>query len=290
MTGGGRVGVVPVAAWLANRTSRPHHVYRSLIRAVPVPPQRIRDWLSERELFLVVSTGRTGTKWLSGLLARMADAVVEHEPVPRETWAHREATEHPDAAARYVERFRLKEIYLRARARDPLVYGEVNGALRRHVDALREAVPTLRLVHLIRDGRDVVRSLVSRETWSSEHPVYGGFRPPPVDDLARSWDRRSPFERACWIWQWENAFIRERIPDCARLEDIVSSYAAFEEQVLTPLGLALDESTWREARNSVVNRTPRHGLPHWEDWPAERKATFQRICGDEMARYGYRSF
>lgn len=279
--------MIRLASWLARRSPRPHHTYRALVSAVPVPRRRVQRWLAERNVFLVVSTGRTGTRWLAGLLARVPGARVEHEPVPVETWAHREAMEDPVAARRYVDGFRLKEIYLRARSQDPVVYGEVNGILRRHVDALRAAVPGLRLVHLVRDGRDVVRSLVSRGTWAGEHPVYGGFTPPPVDDIARSWGDRSSFERACWIWTWENAHMRERIPDLARLEDITGSYQAFHRQILEPLGLELDEAVWREARNAVENKTRSHAMPAWDGWSSEQKSTFRRICGEEMARYGY---
>lgn len=272
---------------MAGRTPWPHHTYRALVRFAPVPRSRVARWMAGRRVFLVVSTGRTGTQWLADLLDRVPGGRVEHEPIPVEMWAHREAMENPEAADAYVHGFRLKEIYLRGRRADPAWYGEVNSALRRHVDAFRDAVPGLRLVHLVRDGRDVVRSLVSRHTWAGAHPVYGGFRPPPVDEVARSWEDRSSFERACWIWRWENAHMRERIDHLARLEDITTSYDAFHGQILAPLQLELEEAVWREARDTVKNRTREHELGAWDDWSAERKATFRRICADEMARYGY---
>jgi len=279
--------MIRLASWVAARSPEPHRTYRALVSAAPVSRRRVRDWLAARNLFLVVSTGRTGTQWLAGLLARAPGARVEHEPVPVETWAHRAALQDPEAAIRYVNGFRLKEIYLRVRRQDPACYGEVNGILRRHVDAFRDAVPRLRLVHLVRDGRDVVRSLVSRGTWAGQHPVYGGFTPPPVDDVARSWDERSSFERACWLWTWENAHMRERIPNLARLEDITSSYDAFRDQILEPLQLELGEAAWAEARNAVENLTGSHTMPAWDEWSSEEKEAFRRICGDEMARYGY---
>lgn len=279
--------MIRLASWVAGRTPWPHHTYRALVRAAPASGRRVRRWLQGRGVFLVVSTGRTGTKWLAELLGQISGGQVEHEPIPVEMWAHREAMEDPSAATPYVTRFRLKEIFLRTRGSDPAWYGEVNSGLRRHVDAFRDAVPGLRLVHLVRDGRAVVRSLVSRGTWAGQHPVYGGFTPPPVDEVARSWGERSSFERACWIWTWENAYMRERIPDLARLEDITSSYDAFRGQILKPLHLQLDETVWAEARNAVENRTQSHAMPAWDEWSSEQKAAFRRICGDEMARYGY---
>ncbi|MEJ2187579.1 MAG: hypothetical protein P8Z36_16945, partial [Gemmatimonadota bacterium] len=118
--------------------------------------------------------------------------------------------------------------------------------------------------------------------------VYAGFRPPPEDDYARRWDELSEFERACWIWQAENRYMRQRIPGRARLEDIAGSYEALRDQVLTPLGLTLGEPAWSAATSGAhPNRTPSHDMPRWEDWTDRQKASFREICGEEMALYGY---
>lgn len=273
---------------IAQRSRRPHETYRRLVQWVPVSRRRLDDWLARQHLFFVVSTGRTGTRWLATLLNEARDARVEHEPVPMETLAHRAAVEDPGTAAPYIRDFRRKELYLRVARAHPAHYGEVNGILRRHVDALRDAIPGVQLLHLVRDGRDVVRSLVSRHTYGGKHPVYAGFHPPPVDDYARRWDELSELERACWVWRSENRYMRERIAGRARLEDIATSYVALREQVLDPLGLALDESAWdAAARATPPNRTSRHDMPPWDDWTDRQKATFREICGEEMAHYGY---
>jgi len=227
--------------------------------------------------------------WLARLLNRCDGAYVAHEPVVEETWAHRDAIEDPRCAVDYLRRFRIKEICLRVREEAPRcrVYGEVNGTLRRHIVALREVLPAATLIHVVRDGREVVRSLCNRGTYSGGHPVYGDFVPKPVDRVSRNWPRVSEFQRACWIWQHENSYMRAHVPHLARFEDIVSSYEAFADRILRPLDLSLPRGVWEGARGEPENRSETYAFPGWSEWSRAQREQFMTICGEEMRAYGY---
>jgi hypothetical protein len=239
--------------------------------------------------FFIVSTGRTATKWLADLLNRCPNTLVEHEPIPRETLAHKAAIEKLDAAEKYIKNFRLKEIYLRVAKEHPdlKTYGEVNGILRRHIAPIRKHIPKVKMIHLVRDGRNFVRSVMSRGTYSGRHPVYSDFRPPIVDDYSERWERLSEFEKTCWIWQWENGYMRQHLGQRARFEDITSSYYFFKKQILEPLGLDLRENAWKTQAQRPKNVSAKYNLGKWDDWTSEQKDKFAHICEKEMEHYGY---
>ncbi|MFO7871839.1 MAG: hypothetical protein R6V03_10475 [Kiritimatiellia bacterium] len=266
-----------------------HLWYQRLIRWVPVSNKSIRNWLESKRIFFVLACGRSGTQWLANTLNQCEHALVEHEPMPGEAWAYIQAIKRPEAALTYMQNFRLKEIYLRAKSPSDgqQVYGEVNGFLRRHIPALLDTIPGVVLIHLVRNGKNVVRSHVSRRALASDHPVYQQFRPPGRADYAEHWNDLSLFERNCWYWTIENRYIRKWIPLYVRFEDIISSFSAFREQLLDPLGLHMPKPTWQQLVTRPQNVTNAFSMPPWPDWSLKEKKTFEAICGDEMLRYGY---
>lgn len=253
--------------------------------------RRIDRWAESVNVFFVLAMGRSGTFFLSQLLDRAERARVFHEPTGSDFIAHQDAFHDPGAAVRYIQRFRKKEIYLRARTiqMDQMeTYGEVNSALRRHARALADAFPNAVLIHLIRDGRDVVRSMSARRTMTPKDKNTAMIRPRPGDPWAKQWEEMDRFARLCWYWQAENGYLRRTISGPAvHFESILASYASFREQILEPLDLQVDRESWRKAVERPRNPTNRHRLPPWEEWSEDRQQTFRAICGEEMRKNGY---
>jgi hypothetical protein len=117
--------------------------------------------------------------------------------------------------------------------------------------------------------------------------VYYDFQPPAVDEYTERWNELSEFEKICWLWQWENGYMRQHINQRARFEDIISSYTLFRNQILEPLGLALKESVWQVSIRQPENATKTYAISTWDDWMPAQQAQFIRICGQEMRAYGY---
>ncbi|MCA9260929.1 MAG: sulfotransferase [Planctomycetales bacterium] len=282
-----------LTTWLLEKASpsqTPFHAYRKRIRWTPKSQQRVNRWFaSRRQVFFVLSTGRTGSRWLAGLLNTCQNASVFHEPIRWEQWAHREAIEQPESAESYIQQFRLKEIYLRVAGRpdERPVYGEVNGCLRRHAAAIASNLPQAVLLHVVRDGRDFVRSVCTRGTFAGAHPVYTGLRPPLDSEWPKDWSALSEFERACWMWANENSHLAAHVPTSLRFEDLVGSYEAFADGVLAPLQLDVPRAAWDAARTRPDNASTGVQAPHWTEWTASQSDTFWSICGEQMKRYGY---
>jgi hypothetical protein len=52
--------------------------------------------------------------------------------------------------------------------------------------------------------------------------------------------------------------------------------------------LEIGERLWSEAVSKPVNAIHAFNFPHWREWSRPLVGAFERICGGEMARLGYR--
>lgn len=249
--------------------------------------EKIRGWAESKNIFFILAIGRSGTRFLAELLNQAEGTYVVHEPVREDFKAHQDAFHCNEKARDYIQNFRKKEIYLRACNRELHAYGEVNGILRRHCLALKEAFPKAKLIHLIRDGRDVVRSMMSRKTMTAEDANTGRIYPAKADPWQDKWPGMSRFERICWYWQAENRYLRQSIETRVQLEKIVSSYDYFKSKLLDELGLEISRQAWQEAASIPKNATEQHKISHWREWGQDMMRRFQDICGEEMAENGY---
>ena len=169
---------------------------------------------------IITGCGRSGTHWLSNVLRRvLGSRAVQFEPGD-----YRMASEIC-----------------------------VDSRLRFHANELAERGH--HLIHLVRDGRDVVRSLDqwyrshrwARRTYSDGSvKLYGD-----VDHI--------PFPELCL--EWKQAVDIMRHHKTIRLEDLSS----------------------KKAKDSQS----KYALPHWREWDEEMTDAFWDICGKQMEWMGY---
>ncbi|HSE84297.1 MAG TPA: sulfotransferase [Thermodesulfobacteriota bacterium] len=248
---------------------------------------QIEQWAEGRNIFFVLSLGRSGTKLLADLLNEAPGTCVAHEPVIEDFRAHQEAFHSEESARNYIRHFRRKEIYLRVGKEAISTYGEVNSVLRRHCNALREAFPNATFIHLIRDGRDVVRSMISRKTMTLWDDHTRHIYPTEGDPYRTKWSDMSRFERLCWYWQVENRYLRAFVEEKVRFEELITSYEYFKQNILYPLKLEISEDVWRKVMNVRKNVTEEYKIPHWSQWDGVKLESFRKICGEEMIKNGY---
>jgi hypothetical protein len=253
-----------------------------------ITDKKVEKWANGKNIFFVLAIGRSGTKFLADLLNKAPGTYVAHEPVQRDFRAYQRAFHSEEEAMKYIQGFRKREIYLRCRDKGINTYGEVDSVLRRHGNALREAFPRASFIHLIRDGRDVVRSMISRDTLTPRDPKTKYIYPTSKDLFKDQWPHMSRFERLCWLWAVENGYLRGCIGHKVRFEEVISDYEYFRQEILDPLCLDIPEETWRKAVRLPKNVTKQYGIPHWTTWKASETQTFLRICGREMRANGYK--
>lgn len=252
-----------------------------------VKESEIEAWMDGVNFFFILAIGRSGSMFLAHLLNQAPGAHVCHEPVLADFAAYAEAFHNEEAAEDYLRRFRKKEIYLRVRDKEIGTYGEINTILRRHCGALKRDFSNATLLHLVRDGRDVVRSMMSRRSFKSWDLVTSLLHPQEGDPQNDAWLGMNRFEKLCWYWLVENRCLRSCIGQTVQLEKLLSDYDYFKDKLLNPLQLDISESKWLEATNIPKNVTRGYRIPHWSSWDVKMQRAFERICGEEMAKNGY---
>ena len=252
-----------------------------------VTDREVEQWIAGKRFFFILAIGRSGTTFLAHVLNLCPDAAVFHEPIRSDIEAYRRAFFSPSEAERYIASFRRKEMYLRTRMRHFTVYGEVNSLLRRHYHALSRHFPAAGFLHLVRDGRDVVRTMMSTDALKPGFMWTWWLRPHASDPFFQQWPTMDRFAKLCWYWRVENQHLRTSIGNTVKFEEVIRDYDCFEQRILHPFGLVMSRDTWKEQVGVQRNPTGTYQLPHWRGWGAEHTRTFETICGDEMRANGY---
>lgn len=141
---------------------------------------------------------------------------------------------------------------------------EVNTYLWADVLDIKAAYPKSHVFHLVRDGRDVVRSLLDR---------------PQHDYSVRT---------ACRIWAGRVGVLKARVPcrDTYRLETILGDWRRFHELAQRLGAGAVSHDAWNALRVRPVNATEQPSRP-FAAWPHRDRNVFWTICGEMMQKLGY---
>lgn len=249
--------------------------------------KKVDRWIEYKKFFFILAIGRSGTNFFAHLLDKAEDAIVVHEPVRSDFRAYKEAFFSEKKAYSYFNSFRKKEIYLRVKDTNLEVYGEVNSVIRRHCKAIQRIFPKAKIFHLVRDGRDVVRSMMARKTMTREDFNTRNIKPTQSDPWFNKWDKMNRFEKLCWYWDVENRYLHENINTTLYFEKLLSSYEYFREYLLKPLALDITKEIWEEEIKTPKNVTQQYTIPQWNNWDPEKIESFHKICGETMKNLGY---
>ena len=239
-------------------------------------------------VFFIFSIGRSGTQFFSRLLNNDPGAIVVHEPLRRDFLEYGRSFNENYSYDKYVN-FRLKHIQSVISNKKIKVYGEVNSALRRHASTIMTNIPNVKGLFLIRDGRAVVRSMMSRGAMSSSAWYYNKVTPRPGDPYFSTWGTMNTFEKCCWVWASENALLYKHFGAAMKFEILLKDYQYIKSNLFDVIHLNISKAEWDKERViKSENRTKKHTYDQYENWSTECKDTFWKICGDMMQKHDYR--
>ncbi len=243
----------------------------------------------------VTGMGRSGTTFLAHLLKNIQTADVEHEYIGnQEYWLLSWYLPGDVYATPYLER--SKEVIEKNFRNEYFV--DINGYLRNSVLELRKVFKPEIVFHLVRDGRDAVRSIYTRRSDKNIHRI------PKNRAEVERWLDGDKFEQICWNWASTIKKIISEDTKLIQFERLVGDYAYFEEQLLTPFGFILPHAKWKSFVSNRINRTRSKmyrfiyaklkgkefvsdELPPYEQWSDKYKDIFREICGHAMEKAGY---
>ncbi len=266
------------------------------------------------DVSFIVSTGRTGTQFLANLFSAAFDKVdARHEPGPDmfrigTAYARSEISFKNARAALLLRRC---SICREVKKHGYDYYIESNSNLAYLVPVLWSVFPSAKVVHIVRDGRDCVRSWYGKKVVSPGSKTKDGLflsetdrrrrlsaADLPDDQYHDAWRGMSRFERLCWYWRTKDSFIIDAISGDERaitvkFEDIFDSDEGFKGmwEIVRFLSLkdrlVVSPESLTDMMTHKANWTAEYRLPAWRSWPADKMNQFYRIAGEQLALYGY---
>lgn len=154
------------------------------------------------------------------------------------------------------------------------------------IDAIYILDPSVKFVLSLRNGRDFVRSALSRG-WHEQN-IFGTV-PLRDDPYYEKWPSMTPIQKNAWIWVWRNRKALDglqHIPEgqklIVRIEDIKKEGAL--DMLATFAGLPVRE---KELAEKGANANPSFDLPPKEEWTRDMNEAFDEIAGEMMRYFGY---
>lgn len=253
--------------------------------------------------FFIFSIGRSGTTFLTHLLNKDPKALVLHEPYELDKKL---------LFYGYCNKFNtICDIELKKRFEilmnnnEYKIYGEINPYLRYHIEWIKNNFHKSILMHLIRDGRDYVRSAYNRNVFT---PFEAQQTIIPEDDdvFSNKWKYLNRFQKICWYWKSTNEYIFKNVNYTIKFEEVVNNYEYFKKFVSKPTNINVSKAVWQKYKNRPINYSNRFSikntiknifksnnmnhktsLPHWKNWDSKMIKEFNEICGSTMSKLGY---
>jgi hypothetical protein len=234
----------------------------------------------------ITSTGRTGTDFFTYLFSDVVkNSWSQHEPKPafrRRSYAFlsRKPNWYDEVyfglSRRWFNLNKHKDWYV-----------ETNYHLFDATPLIRNVFPDALTIHIIRDGRQVVRSWLNRYRYITNDHITAHHL--PGDPAQAVWDEWNPVQKLSWYWKTVNQRAARLEPDLfLRFEDIFKSENSAVFDILAAMpGVEFEESDVKQALKHRVNSTRRDFFPKFEEWPEEWKQQFWEIAGEEMVKQGY---
>lgn len=244
-------------------------------------------WAAKRRIFFL-STARSGSKWLANLIDRSTSSVARHEFSLNHAYQDGELQTDKKTGEDFRTFIREREL-IRARLRESAAwvgqlhedFTEANVYLAHCVDELRETFPEAEFVHLHRDGRDVVRSLLNRSWYDTPEDD----RHPELE--VEGWDSLRQLEKCCWYWTRTNQAISTLTGIRLPLERAASD-PSFMTSFLRDLGVRVTlPEVFAHEHALLLNESYATDMPHFSEWSEDEQRTFAAICGSEQTRLGY---
>jgi len=262
----------------------------------------------------IVSTGRTGTQKLAHVMSALCRGVdARHEPSPDMFDLGTDYVRGRIALERALVHFRISRDYVCREIHRVGCdyYIESNNNVSLIIPVIRRFFGRCRIIHVVRDGRDFVRSAYSKVVPSVSRPGAEVLLLSDADPRKRlqapdfehdpyrdRWSQMSRFERLCWLWMKLDSMICQEIADdplamTVKFEDIFDEASDYKGlwSILDFLGLAsrmtVPAERVAQLMSEKTNRTARYLISPWQQWPDEMMFQFSQIAGEHMAHHGY---
>lgn len=249
----------------------------------------------------ILSTGRTATNFLANYLDYHPQTKALHEPKPSRIlrlWSNAffENKVAQERMKRVLETYRSSSFFQKNDIETVSgVYVESNPFLVGFAGVINEVFPESKVVHIVRDPRTYVPSILNHGNTRGVKKVANKFMPfwqPKLDLAAGMANVNSDFERYCAYWTLVNKYISYAHSNrhnykLIRFEDLFSENKDCHDELLSFIGISMDNVNNPISLTDKLNRSKRKVRPEWDEWLSSDIETLNRHCSALMNQYGY---
>jgi len=253
------------------------------------------------ENLIVLSTGRTGTKYLSQMFYALERKDISHQGQFSRTMniiGNIGLCVLFESLSKKLLLYLLKKTDRMKSTADPLL--SIPHILL--VDKYNQNNKS-KILHVVRDPRDFVTSFMN---WKRQklrrmflHHCVPFWQPNPLcagDVSLKTYFQMSKFEHFCWIWAFKNNLFEKRsLGYCSeylriKMEDL-TDFKDPNNECINKLAIFLNIPTSKLAEilmnSHAINRSDTKYFPCWQYWTKAQALILDKHCGILMKKYGY---
>jgi Sulfotransferase family len=259
---------------------------------------RSSNFATLRQPVFFLSTGRTGTKWFSVLLAHDKSNKILHNPTP--SLGAQSNTVYKTICNSGSPEYNklIEEIYLAARE-NHLRYSfktdrriiETNNYISFFAPILAKLFPESRFVHLVRHPVEFIWSGVRRQYYTNSPEDIRRIIPLADTENSEKWDSFSQTQKIAWLWNETNQFIENFKQTIDSERSITFPFHQLNTEnvntVLDFTGSTINKNTTKNYLNKRVNSQKTGNKSEHDDWKTENIGSITAICKDLSKKYGF---
>lgn len=246
------------------------------------------------QAIFIVSTGRTGTKFLARYFNANFESIQgSHEPPPRIFRLLSNAHVAGALPSRVLGPLFHAARRVAYREAAGGIYLESNNFIYGFFDVLAALDPPPLIVHVVRDPRAYARSIIGHGSLQGGKFIASKLLPFWYARVRCEFGPlQTPVGRFAGQWALVNRFLDRKgaaYPYYHRLrfEDLFDESESGLRELCGILGLPYPGAQTRLPASRRVNRSQRRDIGAWPTWPAGWAAELHRICTPLMQSYGY---
>ena len=244
-------------------------------------------WRAPQKIYFFLSTARSGSMWLSQLLDAASSVCACHEFSLNHRYNNGVLTKDKRTAQGFLNLSQdisfVRQLLIESRnwmESQGKNCAEANVYLEEFLPLLDEVFSDACFVHLHRDPRDVVRSIMNRDWYDT-----------PDDDrhpriLMEDWDLLSQFEKACCYVHVVHERLLRKCKIQLKFEDMTQDIKYLSAS-LQKIGIAFYPRLAKKLYNNKINANSKADFPEYSKWTEEQKCTFHRILWPIIMTFGY---
>lgn len=246
-------------------------------------------WRDKKRIIFVLSTARSGSKWLANFVENATSCRGLHEWTLNnkrtpDGYALDKRT-NDDFMGLVETQNKTAALIRQALAHHrAIIKGDVleaNVYIEPFLDYIITEEPNVEFVHLHRDAKDVVRSILNRGWYDTPIDRRHFAVPIPI------WDKLNQFERACCYVRWTQETAVKATNKRISFEKMVSDLSYITE-VLRELGIIVHPLLAQEEFVKHIDPNSNTSMPPYQQWDQQYKSAFVQICSKVQQELGYK--